>query len=141
MSERVELAVADHNCTLCHCVELVWSAGFFDGEGCTHLNKNSLALHCSVSQREPKTLLRFQKAVGIGSVVGPYAAGTRGQRNPQPRYRWQTTSTEKSLVALRVLWPYLSYEKKKQAKLALKQQKFLKQERLEGHHPRKYYGR
>lgn len=129
------------DCTLCHDAELGWCAGFFDGEGSTWVNSNTLALHMSISQREPKTLLRFQAAVGIGSVVGPYKAGKETMKDPKPRYRWQIARDIRVHRVLDLLWPYLSEEKKLQAKQAMDKQLGLKQSRLEGNYPRKYYGK
>lgn len=50
--------------------ELVWAAGFFDGEGTTsYLKKGTwMGPRLSVAQNNPKTLERFQQAVGCGKI-------------------------------------------------------------------------
>lgn len=104
-------------------IELAWAAGFFDGEGSTsyrparELTRPGRVV-MSLGQREITTLERFIKAVDYGKVNGPYSAGTKGQKDPKPRYRWGCQNTRSTRAVLTKLWPYLSEPKKEQAREA-----------------------
>lgn len=98
--------------------ELAWAAGFFDGEGCTtaHLGygKERLQPRMRLSQMSkdevPETLLRFQKAVQLGKLYGPY----RGTKNPF--YVWAATRLADVESVVKLLWPFLSSPKRQQIK-------------------------
>lgn len=94
-------------------IELAWAAGFFDGEGCTSVPKNSKALRVNITQQHPEVLYRFRDAVGVGKVLGPYELATG-----KLMWNWYA-STKPGIVALGKLWPYLSSEKRNQALLKL----------------------
>lgn len=87
--------------------ELAWAAGFFDGEGyCGSARRPKLV----ISQNEPETLYRFQAAVGIGKVTGPYDYPYK----KNPFWRYSTGSIDNTNVAITKLWPYLSRPKRRQ---------------------------
>jgi hypothetical protein len=102
--------------------ELIWAAGFFDGEGCTTVNtaKPKLrsqnpnrpykALRLSVAQVELEPLIRFYSALKIGKIRGPYQYAT----NKQPHFQWNASGLD-VIEVVDKLWPYLSLVKQKQA--------------------------
>ncbi len=94
--------------------EAAWAAGFFDGEGCTSISRKGTykQIQMFVSQSiDSVLLLRFQKAVGIGRVLGPYRPS-----NPRAKdkYTWHLSALPDALRTMRVLWPYLGAVKKRQ---------------------------
>jgi hypothetical protein len=97
--------------------ELAWAAGFFDGEGSTSMivvkperGKTEGYKHpiMRISQVGRETLERFEAAVGVGHITGPY------DTKAQPQYVWQAGSVDPSWMAAQVLWPYLSRPKREQ---------------------------
>lgn len=84
--------------------ELAYLAGFFDGEGCVSIVRNSktnnLTLTVSISQLNPLPLFLCQRRFG-GSIHRE--RGTRGFRN---RVSWQTAS-RLAVAALKAMRPYL----------------------------------
>ena len=79
----------------------------------------------SISQREPAFVLhRFQKAVGVGYVNGPYESWVykEGVRVKQgnPAYYYRVNGYEKVKEVAILLWPWLSPVKRAQAKRVLK---------------------
>lgn len=104
--------------------ELAWAAGFFDGEGSVFRATNVKHYKCgyqvqaSVSQSGDRELLdRFQRAVGVGSVYGPFRSSVKG-KIIKPRYRWVATGMNVQKT-LDLLWPWLGSIKKSQASRVL----------------------
>lgn len=110
----------------------MWAAGFFDGEGNFNFSLRNVSrkgvpakygrLTVQITQTDSDVLYRFQQAVGgLGSVTGPYAY--KNPRNPTwaPLYRYQTSSPQEVLFIMRLLLPYLSSVKRKQAEEAMLQ--------------------
>jgi hypothetical protein len=100
--------------------ELAWAAGLFDGEGttCPHGRKASSGLkpglRMTLSQKNtgPEILLRLQAALGVGQVK---------ERTDRPGvWVWVCTSRPGCEQALRLMWPYLSTPKQKQARPLLR---------------------
>ncbi len=104
--------------------ELAWAAGFFDGEGTTHLGRKTqvrngqtfgpyLQLTVSVAQATAaaECLDRLQRAVG--GVGRFYPMKSRGARQPQTR--WQVMNREHSQAVIAMLWPFLCEPKREQA--------------------------
>lgn len=95
--------------------ELAWAAGFFDGEG--HISAKSnrqgpwLQLKLTIGQTDRQVLDRFQKAVGLGRVYGPYPT-LKPEWNPIYEYSVQSKGDVEVVVQL--LLPYLSPVKKEQ---------------------------
>ena len=54
--------------------ELAWAAGFFDGEGCFCFSEAGQYVCVSITQTEREPLDRFERAVGLGKVNGPYGS-------------------------------------------------------------------
>lgn len=104
--------------------ELAWAAGFFDGEGCvvSYHDGPAKAIYVTmqISQTEPTTLYRFQRAVlGVGKVRGPYLR--QGKTNHLPVWTWVANTFEDSQAAVALLWGYLSEPKRRQAYLKFKE--------------------
>lgn len=98
--------------------ELAWSAGFYDGEGCTSRSKNSCTI--SIKQNDPEVLLRFQRAMlGVGMVKGPY----EGQGNSK-RYWLFTAGGSNAQAIIAMLWGFLGTVKREQALRRLRETTF-----------------
>ena len=96
--------------------EAEWAAGLYDGEGCTMLTinksrRNYPMMVASLSQsHEVVVVERFQRAVGYGRIRVHY----RRQQPDVPIYRYSCTGWD-VLNVLKVMWPYLSPPKRRQA--------------------------
>lgn len=103
-------------------LELAWAAGFFDGEGCTTLSTQMQlrsgkfyeynSIHLNVNQVDREVLDRFQRAVGLGRVGGPYS---KKGPNQQDQYSYRCGAIQEVRFVLEALWPYLGSVKKLQA--------------------------
>lgn len=111
--------------------ELMWAAGFFDGEGNFNFSWRNVIrkgqpakygrITVQISQTDTDVLYRFQQAIGgLGSVTGPYHYK---EPNPKwtPIYRYQSSSPKEVIFIIRLLLPYLSSVKSKQAEEVLLQ--------------------
>jgi hypothetical protein len=107
--------------------EIAWAAGFFDGEGCTYTNfvRNprtfpNLGLRIKISQaggvHGKAVLERFRDAVGVGRVGGPRRYSACNHRTDVYSYDIQGDG---ALEVLRMLEPYLSEPKRRQATEAI----------------------
>src|SRR5688572_6231765 len=97
--------------------ELAWAAGIFDGEGSTSTylrrERKTPRRQIAVSQggvpgEFPAVLVRFMSIVGAGNITGPYDG----------LYYWKTTRKDAVDSVGAMLWPYLSYEKRRQFEAA-----------------------
>lgn len=102
-------------------VELIWAAGFFDGEGVTSISAHELRLmvkqNASAVNEVPETLVRFHNAVRVGRIGGPYTdKPTRIGFSPnrRPYFMWYARNSEAD-AALVALWPELGRAKRAQA--------------------------
>lgn len=100
--------------------ELAWAAGFFDGEGYIGCVKHSrykgmtyMRLSCTIAQIDRRVLDRFQAAVGVGIVRGPYTNGKTTS------FQYSTGSTKAIWQVWTLLKPYLSPVKSEQFEAAL----------------------
>lgn len=99
-------------------VELAWAAGFFDGEGHSRAQgtkrspRKYLQLH--ITQTDRQVLDRFDEAVGVSGVRGPYMSKGR----IKPLFYWRVTG-KKAVEVFESLRPYLSEIKIAQADAAL----------------------
>lgn len=91
--------------------ELIWAAGFFDGEGSTSVSmvKGYLTLSVSIGQVGDYCLLRFRDAVEEGTIYGP---------NHSDKYQYMARN-EKGVEVIKKLYPYLCPPKQVQARTAL----------------------
>lgn len=98
---------------------LMWAAGFFDGEGSTSPQKDRHGKHRAViqiNQVDSEALYRFRDAVGHGKVYGPYKE-TRGH---QDFYHFAATSFEDVYAIVAKLWGFIGTPKRKQMMRALR---------------------
>lgn len=96
---------------------MAWVAGFYSGEGSCSLTKprrdtTRQYAQMAIGNTDLENLHRCQQVIG-GKVFGPYIA--RGPLSRKPYYALKLGAQEEVREALRILWPYLSGEKKKQA--------------------------
>jgi len=107
--------------------ERAWAAGFFDGEGTagvgggrrkkTAYRQPSMEIPQSSARGVPDSLVRFQLAVGAGSITGPHPP-----RNPWarlPSYRWALSGHRKVEMVAGILWPWLGSVKRSQIEWTL----------------------
>lgn len=103
--------------------ELAWAAGFFDGEGCTMVQRRAgrvISIKIVIGQQHDEVLLRFQKAVGVGNVVYPKSLKPDGRTRA---IHLNICGKEKVLHTLKLIWPYLGSVKREQANRKLKELK------------------
>lgn len=99
--------------------QLAWAAGFFDGEGHTgnHRARGCLVPVVTIHQHDdPAVLHRFQAAVGLGKVRGPY----KGRRGNQV-WQYHAGGFEATQAVVAMLWPWLGHVKRTQASAALQE--------------------
>lgn len=68
-----------------------------------------------ITQAEPSVLRRFQAAVGLGKVYGPYS-GPGGREY----YAWQLQPFEGVQAVIGMLWNWVSEPKRRQMEEALR---------------------
>jgi hypothetical protein len=99
---------------------LAWAAGFFDGEGCTTLQKTKAGGKypvIAVVQKDPQLLEKFNQAIGdIGKIYV--------RKNGVHTLR--IFSYTKVKIAIDLLWPWLGEVKKAQAKRVFSQSNYKK---------------
>jgi hypothetical protein len=89
--------------------ELAWAAGFYDGEGCTYMNKQRPSMTIAQGTKEP--LERFVRAVGFGRIYGPYKYST----NRQPHWVLYINGEKPVVETFEKLKPWLCSIKRRQA--------------------------
>jgi hypothetical protein len=99
--------------------EVIWAAGFFDGEGTTgtRTQRGHTYLVLQVAQVDRRPLDRFGAAVGVGKVYGPYA-NPGFSKKTRPIHKVAILGKNAHL-ALNLLKPFLTEAKLEQAGLAL----------------------
>jgi hypothetical protein len=100
---------------------LAWAAGFFDGEGSTTVSAPNIRhkgryVRLQIPQKDKECLERFQRVIGDGTIYKREAAN---------RYDYVLFGKGKAKKALDILWPWLGTLKRKQAELALAQEKYI----------------
>jgi hypothetical protein len=103
--------------------ELAWAAGFFDGEGTvgtTVGSSDTLYVRLQITQSGsddvvPEVLTRFQAAVNLGTIYGPYYYGD----NTYARYVLTIAGYVGVRKVIDLLTPYLGSVKRNQAEKAL----------------------
>jgi hypothetical protein len=95
--------------------ELAWAAGFYDGEGCTGVNRGNGHAYplLQLNQTDQRPLARFARAVGQGAIKGPYKYRARPTRSPL--WVWYCGNFEGAQATIALLWPWLSEPKREQA--------------------------
>lgn len=106
--------------------ELIWIAGFYEGEGCAvclEARKNQWSLVVSIAQKERQILDWIRNKYGFGSVL----------INKQNCHHWQCYFQE-AKIFLESIIPYMRVNKKiEQVRLALeKAEKYIKYGKMTG---------
>lgn len=103
--------------------ELIWAAGFFDGEGNVTATRTNVGVRqdgspkASISPRAQlghvrlEPIKRFHEAVGVGNLMGPYADH---RANHSAVYKWAATGSKAFTILWNQLGPYLSAPKREQ---------------------------
>ncbi len=103
-------------------LEAAWAAGFFDGEGTTHItvsargNNSYTYVRLSISQVGRAALDRFSAATGGGTINGPLAR----ERPEWSPIHTLTASGPVAGKALARMWPFLCEPKRLQAAAAFR---------------------
>lgn len=105
--------------------ELAWAAGFADGEAhfglvTTNNKTQNKHIHIQICQTEDGPLERFQKALGLGKIYGPYTPKKKDNGNRRPYKQFHIDNFEHVQYAVGLLWPWLSRPKKNQITRMLK---------------------
>jgi hypothetical protein len=90
-------------------IEVAWAAGFFDGEGSCLYDKATGAICLSVSQSDLEPIERFQSALGVGRIFGPYVSGGYGKTR---MWRCQVNKQSEVAIAIGKLLPLVSSVKR-----------------------------
>jgi hypothetical protein len=99
--------------------ELAWAAGFFDGEGCFSFSPAGRYVCVSIGQTEREPLDRFQRAVQLGNVLGPYDMRKNDRWVRKPQYFYRANGYERVQAIAALLWFKLGLVKREQAIHAL----------------------
>jgi len=106
---------------------LAWAGGFFDGEGstvcCTNNGNPYSRMQLTLGQKDYKsrispTLLRFHKILGVGKIYQKRITGK--ESNMHQFYTCKFTDVQK---CIKLLWKYISIQKKNQIKLCARRLK------------------
>jgi hypothetical protein len=94
-----------------------WAAGFYEGEGCFSVHRNSyghpIALRLSVAQRTLEPLEWFLTAVNdVGKLQHRFLKG-------KDFWNYVAGKTENAFYVAELLWPYLSERRKAQIEVAV----------------------
>ena len=94
-------------------VELAWASGLFEGEGCT-ASPGVANPGLQLGMTDEDTVRRFQRAVGIGVVEGPFGpyVGSPGRK---PMWRWRANAFEDTQAVIALLWEGFGVRRRKQA--------------------------
>lgn len=88
--------------------DVIFAAGFYEGEGSCHAFKTSAGVEVDVCQKDPEVLYRLRDLFG-GSVV--LHARKKGQETRW--HRWALCG-ERARTFLKMIYPYLSSRRKTQ---------------------------
>lgn len=108
-------------------LDLAWAGGFFDGEGsvvCCINNGNPYSrMQMTLGQKDYKgkispTLARFHRILGVGKVYIKRKAGKESNM-----HQFYTCKFKDVRKCIKLLWKYISIQKKKQIKLCAKRLK------------------
>lgn len=106
--------------------ELAWAAGFFDGEGNASFKRGKrgkgtvkeghayTSFYAKVTQKDPTLLYRFQKALGVGRVRGPYKNKGKKGRKASSYYQFVVSSYPDVEKLFNLLGPWLGEKKLRQ---------------------------
>jgi hypothetical protein len=89
--------------------EVYWAAGLFEGEGFISTTDKSHNIGIDMTDRD--VLERFQRAVGLGVIYGPYNKGS----SRKPMFAWRVGGRQDREHVLRLLYPLLSVRRQEAA--------------------------
>jgi len=95
--------------------QLAWAAGFYCGEGSVSPVRQRgkvSGVRVTIGQKNREVLDRFQEAVAVGRVNGPY--GPYGGGNGCAMFFYQAHGRDVTRKIRDLLWPWLSMEKREQ---------------------------
>lgn len=102
--------------------DLAWASGIYAGEGCVYVSRGPThaqvvfsVTQVSKSNRPPEMLLRLKRIFGFGYVVG----GKKPIVKVGSVWAYRTSGYEPVQAITAMLWPWLTPEKKAQAKRKL----------------------
>jgi hypothetical protein len=102
--------------------EVIWAAGFFDGEGNVSVSlqrEHYPRISVQITQVHPEVLQRFRDAVGgLGTIQGPYEY--RGKVNGQPWYIYKTNAPQEVMFVISALRPFVCSVKRAQGEEKVK---------------------
>jgi hypothetical protein len=91
--------------------EIVWAAGFFNARGRVYLRRRkdrAEFARVSIGSVYRESLERFQRAVGIGHIRGPYVYNTQVEYASSRRSIWRyNVECGPAVRVLRTIRPYL----------------------------------
>ena len=93
-------------------LEVLWAAGFFEGEGSITRHGRRFAMQIKNTDHEP--LARFRHAVEAGEIYGPYHYDDERYRHVKRFWLWVAASGA-GFATLRLLAPHLSRRRLDQA--------------------------
>lgn len=107
--------------------EIIWAAGLFEGEGSIvwtsypsrHRTKRYTRCQVSLHTTDKDVLERFVKAIGFGTINGPYTYVSRKIRKRKPSWYWAVAGHERVQTTIAMLWPWLGERRQKRAKEVL----------------------
>lgn len=99
--------------------ELAWAAGFFDGEGCFCFSEAGQYVCVSITQTERDPLDRFERAVGLGKVNGPYGQHSQDRWSRKPQYVFRANGHDAIQSIAALIWFKLGATKRRQAAAVL----------------------
>lgn len=101
-----------HTPLLMRTQEIAWAAGFFNAQGRVYLRRRkdrAEFARVSIGSISRESLERFQRAVGIGHIRGPYVYNTQVEYESSRRPIWRyNVECSPAVKVLRTIRPYLS---------------------------------
>jgi hypothetical protein len=85
-----------------------WAAGLYEGEGTIYLNRGSPCINLRMTNKE--AVEKFQGAVGIGKVYGPY----KWKGHYKPLYCFQIDKASDTIKVAEAIYPHLTKERQEQ---------------------------
>lgn len=100
--------------------EIAWAAGLFEGEGTFCANKAKRAggfsfyPRAQLASTDHDVILRFQEAVGVGKIRGPYDKNGSAGIRPKPIYFWTTNKPEEFAELVNMFWDLMCERRRDQ---------------------------
>lgn len=95
-------------------IEIGWAAGFYEGEGCIHVDKRGNgSIYLQVRQNDPWALHVFCEIVGTGGVKGPYKPPKNGISVGE-YWAYKCGGYDRCKQVTDLIYPYLSVRRQSQ---------------------------